>query len=66
MNSVHEPDSRTMSKNLTQEKYRVKSGQKQAECTECTDLGQPTARGALFFDLYFEPLAFPNSTMSLH
>ena len=32
MNSVHEPDSRTMSKNLTQEKYRVKSGQKQAEC----------------------------------
>ena len=41
MNSVHEPGSRTMSKNLTQKKYRVKSGQKQAECTECTALGQP-------------------------
>ena len=40
MNSVHEPGSRTMSKNPTQEKYRVKSGQKQAECTECTALGQ--------------------------
>ena len=36
MNSVHEPGSRTMSKNLTQEKYRVKPGKKQAECTECT------------------------------
>ena len=41
MNSVHELDSRTMSKNLTHEKYRVKLGQKQAECTECTALGQP-------------------------
>ena len=41
MNSVHEPGSRTMSKNLTQEKYQVKSGQKQVECTECTALGQP-------------------------
>ena len=36
MNSVHEPGSRTMSKNLTSEKYRVKPGQKQAACTECT------------------------------
>ena len=45
MNSVHEPGSRTMSKNLTQEKYRVKSGQKQAECTECTTLGQPARPG---------------------
>ena len=36
MNSVHEPGSRTMSKNLTQEKYRVKPGKTQAECTECT------------------------------
>ena len=41
MNSVHEPGSRTMSKNLTQEKYRVKTSQKQAKCTECTALGQP-------------------------
>ena len=41
MNSVHEPGSRTMSKNLTQEKYQVKSGQKQVECTKCTALGQP-------------------------
>ena len=41
MNSVHESGSRTMSKNLTQEKYRVKSSQKQAECTECPALGQP-------------------------
>ena len=40
MNSVHEPGSRTMSKNLTQEKYRVKSGKKQAEYTECTTLSQ--------------------------
>ena len=36
MNSVHEPGSQTMSKNLTPEKYQVKPGKKQAECTECT------------------------------
>ena len=36
MNTVHEPGSRTMSKNLTPEKYRVKPGQKQVACTECT------------------------------
>ena len=45
MNSVHEPGSRTMSKNLTQEKYRVEPGQKQAECTECTAQSQPARPG---------------------
>ena len=45
MNSVHELGSRTMSKNLTQEKYRVKPGQKQVECTECTAFGQPARPG---------------------
>ena len=45
MNSVHEPGSRTMSKNLTQEKYQVEPGQKQAECTECTVQSQPTRPG---------------------
>ena len=32
-----------MSKNLTQEKYRVESGQKQIKCTECTALASPRA-----------------------
>ena len=41
MNSVHKLGSRIMSKNLTQEKYRVELGQKQAECTECTAQSQP-------------------------
>ena len=41
MNSVHEPGSRTMSKNLTPKKYRVKLGQKQAKCTKCTALASP-------------------------
>ena len=45
MNNVHEPGSRIMSENLTQEKYRVKPGQKQAECTECTAFGQPACPG---------------------
>ena len=47
MNSVHEPGSRTMSKNLTQEKYRVEPGQKQTECTQCTALASPRAQPAL-------------------
>ena len=34
MNSVHESGSRTISKNLTPEKYRVKPGQKQAARAE--------------------------------
>ena len=46
MNSVHEPGSRTMSKNLTQEKYRVEQGQKQAKCTKCTALASPCAQAA--------------------
>ena len=46
MNSVHEPGSRTMSKNLTPEKYRVKPGQKQAECTKCTALASLPAQAA--------------------
>ena len=46
MNSVHEPGSRTMSKNLTPEKYRVKPGQKQAECTKCTALANPRTQAA--------------------
>ena len=44
MNSVHEPGSRTMSKNLTQEQYCVKPGKKQAECTKCTALASPRAQ----------------------
>ena len=44
MNSVHESSSRTMSKNLTPEKYLVKPGQKQAECTKCTTLAKPRAQ----------------------
>ena len=44
MNSVHEPGSRTMSKNLTQEKYRVELGQKQVKCTKCTALASPRAQ----------------------
>ena len=46
MNSIHEPASRTMSKNLTQEKYRVEPGQKQAEHTKCTALASPRAQAA--------------------
>ena len=45
MNSVHEPGSRTMSKNLTQEKYRVEQGQKQVGRTECTAKSQPACPG---------------------
>ena len=46
MNNVHEPGSRTMSKNLTQEKYRVKPGRKQAKCTECIALASLHAQVA--------------------
>ena len=41
MNSFHELGSRTMSKNLTQEKYRVKPSQKQAECTAQSQPARP-------------------------
>ena len=46
MNSVHEPGSRTMSKILTQEKYRVNPSRKQAKCTEYTALASPSAQTA--------------------
>ena len=52
MNSVHEPGSRTMSKNFDSGKYQVEPGQKQAECTECTAQGQPARPGR-------EPSAHP-------
>ena len=45
MNSVHEPGSRTMSKNLTQEKYRVEPGQKIGRVHQVHSPGQPARPG---------------------